>query len=456
MIRAHAKAVECYRKEFQPKHKGYIGIALNMDWKEPKTNTKADIEAQQRALDWQLRWFAEPIYKGHYPESMRIRCGDRLPSFTTEEQQRVKGSSDFFGLNHYATDYVAAPANRAVPGSQSSSYFVDQEVNNYPDPKWEKTDMLWNIVPWGFHRIVSLIQNEYPSPQGIIITENGCAIRPDGAKKDDTARIEYLQGYLAQLHNAIKDGADVRGYFVWSFMDNFEWAYGYSKTFGIVHVCPKTLARTPKASASIMTQLARDNALHVPTKVMIESEYTPWDEKPQDAGAATQQAAQGAVAKQSTASSQSQTSQSGSGDVVAKPKRRNKDKGEDNGEHSKPPPVTLTIPDATRMLEELCVGYEGREFQHVLAKAYKRFILDRDEFALVQAQVEACLPIQKKVLPTYGFDGSTKGANKAKVALRAPQFAENVELKQLNHKIQRLISEYPMREAMRLYELGEG
>merc|ERR1719230_1121546 len=100
MILAHAKAVAVYRKSFKPKQKGKVGISLNMDWKEPKTEATSDLAAQRRALDWQLGWFADPIYKGSYPDTMKKRCGARLPSFTAEERTIVKGSADFFGLNH--------------------------------------------------------------------------------------------------------------------------------------------------------------------------------------------------------------------------------------------------------------------------------------------------------------------------------------------------------------------
>merc|ERR1712137_1106172 len=101
-----------------------------MDWKEPLTESDADLLAQRRAIDWQLAWFADPIWKGNYPESMRQRCGTRLPKFTAEELEIVYGSSDFFGLNHYSTDYVTASEPRDENSEdgekiQKDTYFND-------------------------------------------------------------------------------------------------------------------------------------------------------------------------------------------------------------------------------------------------------------------------------------------------------------------------------------------
>mmetsp|Transcript_11599 Transcript_11599/g.35863 ORF Transcript_11599/g.35863 Transcript_11599/m.35863 type:complete len:573 (+) Transcript_11599:23-1741(+) len=260
MLLAHAHAVRRYRSEFRSKQFGRIGMALNMDWKEPLTSTPADLAAQGRALDWQLGWFAEPIYRGQYPSSMRMRCRERLPTFTEAEQKLVKGSADFFGLNHYSSDYVAAD-----PKQRSNGYFDDQEVKNSSDPNWPKTGMGWDIVPWGLQRLLSWIHREYSPTGGIIITENGYAVEDEDADEAeaDAGRVEYFQGYLTQMHRAIQSGADVRGYFAWSLMDNFEWALGYSKRFGIVHVDYTTQKRTPKASAKFFSGVVKANALEI-------------------------------------------------------------------------------------------------------------------------------------------------------------------------------------------------
>jgi len=280
IILAHARAVKRYRDEFQATQKGVIGITLNMDWKEPLSDKSEDKAAAGRALDWQLGWFADPIWKGDYPETMRSRCGDRLPSFTKEEKQLIKGTSEFFGLNHYSTAYVSHPVGKAKSKSmwgneQSGGYFDDQEVVMTDDPRWARTDMEWAVVPWGLKKMCEFIQQEYSPEGGIIVTENGCAVKDDdvAAAQNDTFRVNYYRDYLAQLHRAIEGGADVRGYFAWSLMDNFEWALGYSKRFGICHVDYATQKRTPKASAKFMTKVIKANALEIDESDLAASEF---------------------------------------------------------------------------------------------------------------------------------------------------------------------------------------
>merc|ERR1719282_96829 len=237
-----------------------------MDWKEPRTDSVADRSAQMRAMEWQLGWFADPIFKsGRYPERMVRQCGSRLPTFTIKEEQLVRGSSDFFGLNHYSSDYVSAKR-----GGEMNGYFDDQQTDSKSDPKWEKTETGWDIVPWGFRRLVNWITEEYkPLPFGILVTENGCAVKEEKLQDaaNDIKRIDYLEKYLSQLWKAItEDNADVKGYLVWSFMDNFEWQHGYSKRFGLVRVDYDTQKRTPKESAKRVSELVKTNSLKIRTK----------------------------------------------------------------------------------------------------------------------------------------------------------------------------------------------
>ena len=105
-LNAHAKAVHLYRSRFQPVQKGVIGITLNLEWALPYTNTRQDIDAAERFAEFELGWFADPVHFGRYPQSMVDRLGPRLPRFTAAESDLLKGSSDFFGINHYSTWYV--------------------------------------------------------------------------------------------------------------------------------------------------------------------------------------------------------------------------------------------------------------------------------------------------------------------------------------------------------------
>eukprot|EP00913_Durusdinium_trenchii_P017721 g16654.t1 len=211
IILSHARAVKRYRDEFKEKQGGKIGITLNMDWRQPLTDSEEDQAAAQRA-------------------------------------------------NHYATAYVANPKGKAQTLSmwgnvQAGGYFDDQEVKLIDDPRWPRTDMDWGVVPWGLKHMCEYIQ----FAGGIVVTENGCAVPDDdvnAAKKDDF-RVEFYQGYIAQLHKAIDSGCDVRGYFAWSLMDNFEWALGYSKRFGMVHIDYDTQKRKRNGVAATPADEAR-------------------------------------------------------------------------------------------------------------------------------------------------------------------------------------------------------
>ncbi|MEM9527773.1 MAG: family 1 glycosylhydrolase, partial [Bacteroidota bacterium] len=150
LILAHAKAVAAYRERFQATQGGIIGMTNNCDWRQPLTDSPEDQAAAQRSLEFFLGWFADPIYFGDYPDVMRERVGDRLPTFTAEEKVLITGSSDYFGLNHYNTMY----ASHVEPGRKVENYvysnagiFEDQYVELTADPDWELTDMQWPVVP---------------------------------------------------------------------------------------------------------------------------------------------------------------------------------------------------------------------------------------------------------------------------------------------------------------------
>jgi len=267
LLRAHAKIVDVYRRKFQGTQRGTIGITNNCDWREPKTDSAADRAAAQRAHEFFLGWFADPIYRGEYPEVMRARLGSRLPEFSDEDRALVRGSSDFFGLNFYGGMYAAEPPpgqSLAVTAPTGNGGMAeDQHVALSDDPAWEKTDMNWNVIPWACRKMLNWVRERYDGPP-VYVTENGYA----GAGEDDVnvaindeRRVAYLQAYIGACHDAIGDGVDLRGYFVWSLMDNFEWAYGYSKRFGLHHVDFATGVRTPKKSARWYAEVMRRNAL---------------------------------------------------------------------------------------------------------------------------------------------------------------------------------------------------
>jgi len=252
LILAHAKAVHIYRDNYAHQN-GQIGITNNCDWREPLTDSQLDKDAAERAIQFFIAWFADPIYKGDYPEVMKERLGDRLPTFTPEEKQMILGTSDFFGLNHYTTMFAAhddgtIKKEQNVYGNGGIS--EDQMVDLSLDKSWKLTTMNWAVVPWGCQKMLEWIDKRYDRPD-IYITENGCAYPDkivDGAVNDQD-RLDFYQGYLKACRTAIENGVQLKGYFAWSFMDNFEWASGYEKRFGLHFVDFETLERTPKASA---------------------------------------------------------------------------------------------------------------------------------------------------------------------------------------------------------------
>ncbi|MEI6864860.1 GH1 family beta-glucosidase [Flavicella sp.] len=263
LLLAHSKAVHVYRDKYAHQN-GQIGITNNCDWREPLTDSDLDKEAAERALEFFLAWFTDPVYLGDYPQVMKDRLGDRLPTFSEEEKKLIKGTSDFFGLNHYTTMYAAhddgTEKERCVYGNGGIS--EDQDVDLSLDPNWNLTLMKWAVVPWGCKKLLEWISKRYDSPK-IYITENGCAYTDklvDG-EVDDQYRLDFYKGYLEACNEAIENGVNLKGYFAWSFMDNFEWASGYDKRFGLHYVDFKTLKRIPKKSAYWFRKVTANNSV---------------------------------------------------------------------------------------------------------------------------------------------------------------------------------------------------
>jgi beta-galactosidase len=264
ILRAHAYASDLYRRKFQATQNGVIGMANNCDWREPLTDSEPDREAAQRALEFFLGWFADPLYFGNYPDVMRARLGDRLPDFTPDDAALIRGSADFFGLNHYTTLYASDATGQTLPVDTygNAGMAEDQSVNLHSDPNSKKTTMGWNVTPWGCRKLLHWIHERYRHPD-IVITENGCSLDDcvvDG-RVDDPDRIEFVRAYLAECHAAIQEGVRLKGYFLWSMIDNFEWALGYTRRFGIHYMDYPTGKRIPKASANWYAETMRCNGI---------------------------------------------------------------------------------------------------------------------------------------------------------------------------------------------------
>ncbi|KAJ6836468.1 putative inactive beta-glucosidase 14 [Iris pallida] len=255
LLLSHSAAVAIYKKDYQVKQGGSIGIVLMMKWYEPLRNIPVDIAAAERAFLFDVAWFLDPLFFGDYPLEMRDILGTRLPTFSPEERRKLQNRLDFIGINHYTSCYsqdCVFSQCKIDTSSGNALVFTTGERNGIPIGAPSGMDNMY-VVPHGMEKTVIYIMQRYNNTP-MYITENGYSIKANGSVSlkdmlNDKERIDYHQSYLTSLLNAIRQGADVRGYFAWSLMDNFEWLHGYTLKFGLYHVDLKTQKRTPKQSA---------------------------------------------------------------------------------------------------------------------------------------------------------------------------------------------------------------
>nr|QJC44973.1 beta glucosidase 10 [Stevia rebaudiana] len=257
MLLAHGKAAKLYHENFQPKQGGLIGLVAHCYMFEPLTDSELDREAAKRAFAFNVGWLLDPAVFGFYPEEMRKYLGSKLPTFSYEEKKFMEKSVDFIGINHYSAIYVKDCTNSScsATGNCAIQGFVDKAVESDGVLIGERTGLEYLfVVPRGMEEIVNLIKTRYNN-KPMFITENGYS-SPDLQEQrvselvNDVKRVEYHTSYLAFLAKSIRDGADVRGYFVWSLLDSYEWLEGYNVRFGLYYVDRKTLIRVPKLSVS--------------------------------------------------------------------------------------------------------------------------------------------------------------------------------------------------------------
>lgn len=238
---AHGKSVQTIRT--RAKKTPFIGYAPVGATRIPASNSPEDIEAARSLMFstyddiWNNVWFSDPMILGHYPEDGLKRFGDKMPKILSGDMETINQPLDFYGFNNYSATNVKA--------TEDGGYEVLK-----PEAGPVLTTLGWHVQPEGLYWGPKFFYEHYGLP--IVITENGMAncdwVHLDG-KVHDPERIDYLARYLNAFSRAIDDGVDGRGYFLWSIMDNFEWAYGYSKRFGIVYVDFNTQKRTLKDSA---------------------------------------------------------------------------------------------------------------------------------------------------------------------------------------------------------------
>ncbi|CAJ1078803.1 lactase-phlorizin hydrolase-like [Xyrichtys novacula] len=274
LIKAHAKAYHTYDDKYRKSQGGLVSIALNSDWVEPvDLNIPREVVAADRALQFQLGWFAHPIFKnGDYPDAIKWQVGNkselqglpetRLPSFTEEEKNFIRGTADVFCVNHYTTKIISHITARLSPQSyEHDKDYSEEEEKESPTTAISKQ----RAVSWGLRRLLNWIKEEYGDPE-IYITENGVATEA-GKNLDDTARVFYYKTYIDEALKAHDlDGVKVKGYIATSLMDSFEWLNGYKFGFGLHHVdfTDPNRPRTPKYSAHFYHQVIKDNGFPEP------------------------------------------------------------------------------------------------------------------------------------------------------------------------------------------------
>lgn len=254
VLLSHGWAAAALRQD-SPRSK--VGIVLNLVPVWPASPDAADSEAARRFDGFFNRWYLDPLFRGHYPEDAtedRLRRGhletQDLPFAEPGDLETIAAPLDFLGVNYYSRVVVKADEK-------------GEPVAFPPVPEEELTDMHWEVFPRGLYDLLVRIKKEY-NPADIYITENGAAYSdgPDATGRiADGRRIEYLRSHLTAAHRAISEGVPLRGYFVWSLLDNFEWAHGFTKRFGLYWVDFDSQQRIPKDSAFWYRDVIAANAI---------------------------------------------------------------------------------------------------------------------------------------------------------------------------------------------------
>lgn len=243
LLCAHAAAIQAYRAE--GRHR--IGLVVNLEPKHPASNEPADLAATARADAYMNRQYLDPVLLGRYPDEMAEIFGEAWPRWPAEDLAFIRQPIDFLGVNYYTRNVVRYDAG-AWPLRAAA---VRQKQATYTETGWE-------VYPQGLTDTLLWVKERYGNLP-IYITENGSAFfdppTVDGDGLDDPLRVDYLRKHLTAAHSARAQGVDLRGYFAWSLLDNFEWALGYAKRFGIVHVDFETQRRTPKASGRFYSRV---------------------------------------------------------------------------------------------------------------------------------------------------------------------------------------------------------
>lgn len=247
LMLAQGKTVQVLR---DVSHDFQIGTVVDLNAVHPISDDKKNQEAASKMEELWNRWFTDPVFKGEYPP-LAETVGMKI---TRDDADLIKQPLDFLGVNYYTRLLVAY--------DQSDSLTRAKVVKK----KTPITEMGWEIYPNGLYEVLTRLRKEYNNPT-LYVTENGVAFEDNVTKEgkvQDDDRIGFLRDHIAAVHQAIRNGVKVKGYFVWTNMDNFEWAEGYSKRFGLIHTNYENLKRTPKKSFYWYKQVIANNGFTYP------------------------------------------------------------------------------------------------------------------------------------------------------------------------------------------------
>ena len=235
ILLAHGMSLQALRSNGNNK----IGIVLNNEYPEAFNDDPKNIQAAKLFDDIYNRWFSDAIFKGSYPELALNILEKYLPKNYNSQLKIISHPIDWMGINYYTRSVI--------------KYLNSDDGINYECERGslKKTDMEWELYPKGLSYFIERIHQEYSDDIPIYVTENGMANNDQISSNEvieDQDRVEYFQLHLKEILDCLKKGIQVKGYFAWSLLDNYEWAFGYEKRFGLIHVDFETFKRTPKES----------------------------------------------------------------------------------------------------------------------------------------------------------------------------------------------------------------
>ncbi|XP_072959076.1 beta-glucosidase 22-like [Typha angustifolia] len=228
---AHASAVRLYRQKYQAVQNGGVGINVYSFWSYPFSNSTADIKATKRALDFMIGWIIHPVVFGDYPEVMKKIAASRIPSFTKGQSELVKGAFDFIGINHYTSVYVSDNSNGQKAGLRDYNadiLAITFRVTRDSPPAGQFVPVDLGSDPAGLQHMLEYFKDVYGNPP-VYVQENGLAQYNDTL--NDEERIDNLSGFMRIALQSFLNGVNLKGYFVWAFMDVFEFLAGYKQRY---------------------------------------------------------------------------------------------------------------------------------------------------------------------------------------------------------------------------------